>query len=189
MNAVVRYIVRGVYHLWYDFHIEGEENVPEEEGFLIAANHRTYADPVLLTMPVKKPVKYMAKEELFKNPLFAAFIRGLGAFPIRRGAGDMGVINDTIERLKSFMCSDYGIAVGIYGYDSAVHGHVPVLAFTLNNGFGGEYPVSAPSDRIVTFKGEISLYAYFSQLCGVKLVNIFYQLAVHSGSLLFKSDI
>ncbi len=100
MNAVVRYIVRGVYHLWYDFHIEGEENVPDEEGFLIAANHRTYADPVLLTMPVKKPVKYMAKEELFKNPLFAAFIRGLGAFPIRRGAGDMGVINDTIERLK-----------------------------------------------------------------------------------------
>ncbi|MBQ7991239.1 MAG: 1-acyl-sn-glycerol-3-phosphate acyltransferase [Oscillospiraceae bacterium] len=100
MNPVIRYIVRGLYHIWYDFRIEGEENVPREEGVLIAANHRTYADPVLLTMPMRRPVKYMAKEELFKNPIFAEFIRELGAFPIRRGAGDMTVINDTVERLK-----------------------------------------------------------------------------------------
>ncbi|MBR4224037.1 MAG: 1-acyl-sn-glycerol-3-phosphate acyltransferase [Oscillospiraceae bacterium] len=100
MNAFVRYTVRGVYHLWYDFKIEGEENVPEQEGFIIACNHRSLADPVLVTMPVRKPVKYMAKEELFKSPIFAAFIRGLGAFPIRRGAGDMGVIDDCVERLR-----------------------------------------------------------------------------------------
>ncbi|MBQ5317101.1 MAG: 1-acyl-sn-glycerol-3-phosphate acyltransferase [Oscillospiraceae bacterium] len=100
MNALVRYIVIGCYHLWYDFRIEGKENVPEKEGLLIACNHRSYADPVLVTMPVRRPVKYMAKEELFKNKLFAAFIRGLGAFPIRRGAGDMQVINDCVDRIN-----------------------------------------------------------------------------------------
>ena len=100
MNAFVRAVVRGVYHIWYDFKIEGWENVPEKEGFIIACNHRSYADPVLITMPVRRPVTYMAKEELFKNKLFAAFIKGLGAFPVRRGAGDMQVIEDCVTRLN-----------------------------------------------------------------------------------------
>ena len=100
MNVIVRTLVIGAYHLWYDFKIEGKENVPEKEGLIIACNHRSYADPVLVTMPVRRQVTYMAKEELFKNKLFAAFIRGLGAFPIKRGAGDMQVINDCVDRLK-----------------------------------------------------------------------------------------
>ncbi len=101
MNAFVRYTVMGVYKLFYNFKIEGWENVPEKEGVIIASNHRSYADPVILTMPMKKPVTYMAKEELFKNKLFAAFIRFLGAFPVRRGAGDMKVIDDCVDILQS----------------------------------------------------------------------------------------
>lgn len=101
MNAFVRYATILAYKLFYNFKIEGWENVPKEEGFIIASNHRSYADPVLLTMPVRKPVTYMAKEELFKNPVFAAFIRSLGAFPVKRGAGDMKVIDDCVEILHS----------------------------------------------------------------------------------------
>lgn len=101
MNAVVRYLGLGVYKLVYNFHIEGWENVPKEEGVIIASNHRSYADPVLLTIPMRKPVTYMAKEELFENKLFAAFIRFLGAFPVKRGAGDMKVIDDCVDILKS----------------------------------------------------------------------------------------
>lgn len=101
MNAFVRYTVIGAYKLFYNFKIEGWENIPKKEGLIIASNHRSYADPVLVSMPVRKPVTYMAKEELFENKLFAAFIRGLGAFPVKRGAGDMKVIDDCVERLES----------------------------------------------------------------------------------------
>ena len=101
MNAVVRYLGLGIYKLVYNFHIEGWENVPKEEGVIIASNHRSYADPVILTIPMRKPVTYMAKEELFENKLFAAFIRFLGAFPVKRGAGDMKVIDDCVDILKS----------------------------------------------------------------------------------------
>jgi hypothetical protein len=83
----------------------------------------------------------------------------------------------------SFMCSDNCIAVGINSDDTAVYGYIPVLAAAPDNGFGGEYPVSAPFDRIGTFKGEIPLYADFSQFGGVKLVNVIYQFAVHKSSL------
>ncbi|MDE7293624.1 MAG: 1-acyl-sn-glycerol-3-phosphate acyltransferase [Oscillospiraceae bacterium] len=99
MNAFIRYSTILVYKLYYNFHIEGMENVPEKEGVIIASNHRSYADPVLLTMPMKKPVTYMAKEELFRNKLFAAFIRMLGAFPVKRGSGDLSVIDQCADRL------------------------------------------------------------------------------------------
>ena len=100
MNAFVRVVVRSLYYLAYNMRFEGIENIPEKEGVIIASNHRSYADPVLLTMYMKRPVHYMAKEELFRNKLFAAFITGLGAFPVRRGAGDMQVIEDSSAILK-----------------------------------------------------------------------------------------
>ena len=101
MNAFVRYTVWGVYKLFYNFHIEGIENIPQDRPLVMASNHRSYADPVILTMPMKRPVTYMAKEELFKNRLFGWFITKLGAFPVKRGAGDMQVIDDSIAILNS----------------------------------------------------------------------------------------
>ncbi len=92
----------GVYKLFYNFHIEGVENIPQDKPLVMASNHRSYADPVILTMPMKLPVTYMAKEELFqKNKLFAWFITMLGAFPVKRGAGDMKVIDDAVDILNS----------------------------------------------------------------------------------------
>lgn len=101
MYAWVRYPVRFLYGLFYDFHIEGEENIPQDKPVVLASNHRSYADPVILTMPMRLPVSYMAKEELFKNKLFGWFIRKLGAFPVSRGSGDMSVIDDSINILNS----------------------------------------------------------------------------------------
>lgn len=101
MNAFVRYTVWGIYKLFYNFHIEGIENIPQDRPLVMASNHRSYADPVILTMPMKRPVTYMAKEELFKNKLFGWFITKLGAFPVKRGAGDMQVIDDSIAILNS----------------------------------------------------------------------------------------
>lgn len=101
MNAFVRYVTMGVYKLFYNFHIEGVENIPQDRALVMASNHRSYADPVILTMPMRKPVTYMAKEELFKNKLFGWFIRKLGAFPVKRGTGDMQVIDDAVDILES----------------------------------------------------------------------------------------
>ena len=101
MYAFVRYAGWFVYKLFYNFHVEGIENIPQDKPLVLASNHRSYADPVILTMPMKLPVSYMAKEELFKNKLFGWFITKLGAFPVKRGAGDMKVIDDAVGILDS----------------------------------------------------------------------------------------
>ena len=50
--------------------------------------YKIFPDPVLLGLGQKRRLNYMAKDELFKNRFFAFIIRHLGAFPVKRGAGD-----------------------------------------------------------------------------------------------------
>jgi len=68
-----------------DFQVEGGENLPKEGGAIIASTHTATLDPVLLGCAFPRPLAFMAKEELFRFPPFAALIRALGAFPVRRG--------------------------------------------------------------------------------------------------------
>ena len=100
--GILRVITIFVLKLKYDLHYEGLENVPRDGGNIFASNHRSYADPYLIAMGVRVPISYMAKEELFhQNIFFTALIRFLGAFPVTRGAGDLGVIDTSVDKLES----------------------------------------------------------------------------------------
>lgn len=90
-----------IYFAAYNVKVEGKENLPKKPGFIIAANHRTYADPPLLAVTsMCAKFSFVAKEELFRNRFFGWFIRKLGAFPVERGRGDIKVISDSVERLR-----------------------------------------------------------------------------------------
>ena len=101
MYAVLRVVVIFIYKILYNLSYEGKDNIPRQGGYIFASNHRGYADPVLLSLPVPKRFAYMAKEELFKNPFFSVLIRAFGAFPVSRGKGDLEVIDTAIGKLKS----------------------------------------------------------------------------------------
>ncbi|MBQ8434922.1 MAG: 1-acyl-sn-glycerol-3-phosphate acyltransferase [Oscillospiraceae bacterium] len=93
--------VKAVYYGFYNVKVEGKENIPQDTGFIIASNHRSFADPPLVAVTSKcSKFSFVAKEELFKNPLFGWLIRKLGAFSVVRGKGDMKVISDAVERLE-----------------------------------------------------------------------------------------
>jgi 1-acyl-sn-glycerol-3-phosphate acyltransferase len=85
--------------LMFDLKAYGVENVPPRGGVLLVSNHQSYLDPVLLGVPIKRPMSYLAKSELFENKYFGGLIRGLNAFPVRQGAGDVGAVKETIKRL------------------------------------------------------------------------------------------
>jgi 1-acyl-sn-glycerol-3-phosphate acyltransferase len=84
----------------FDLKCYGTENVPAEGGVLLVSNHQSYLDPVLLAVKLKRPMSYLAKSQLFKNPAFAWLITSLHAFPLRQGKGDKGAIEETIRRLQ-----------------------------------------------------------------------------------------
>ncbi len=99
--TLLRVIVLGLYHIFYDIHFEGTQNVPKDGGNVFASNHRSYQDPVFIALHTRTPLSYMAKEELFQqNILFTGLIKFFGAFPVSRGKGDTAVIDTSIEKLE-----------------------------------------------------------------------------------------
>ena len=64
--------------------IGGINNVPADGPLIIASNHRSYLDPVILASFLPRRVYHMAKRELFHNPAFARLITFFGAFPVDR---------------------------------------------------------------------------------------------------------
>jgi 1-acyl-sn-glycerol-3-phosphate acyltransferase len=85
----------------FDIKVYGRHHVPMEGGVLLAANHQSYLDPVLVGVQLGRPLSYMAKADLFENPALAWLIRSLEAFPVRRGEGDKAAIETTIRELQA----------------------------------------------------------------------------------------
>lgn len=99
---VGRVAVNIFFRTFFRLKIEGKENIPDEsERFIICANHKGYFDPPLVGLAMPFQIGFMAKEELFRNKLFGAFIRKLGAFPIRRGKSDFGALRSSIKMAES----------------------------------------------------------------------------------------
>lgn len=64
--------------------VTGLGNVPSNGGAIICANHSSFLDPVILAVALPREVHHMARDTLFRNPIFAKLITALNAFPIKR---------------------------------------------------------------------------------------------------------
>ena len=73
--------------------INGKSNIPSHGGVILAANHVTNLDIFPLQLAVDRPIFFMGKSELFKNPILHYVFRNLGAFPVFRGERDEWAIN------------------------------------------------------------------------------------------------
>ena len=65
----------------------GREHIPDGP-VILAANHRSFLDPWVIGVCLRRPIYFVAKQELFKNRLVAWLLNSLGAFPVRRGESD-----------------------------------------------------------------------------------------------------
>jgi 1-acyl-sn-glycerol-3-phosphate acyltransferase len=84
-------------------HIEvtGRENVPTEGGLIVAGNHLSFLDPLLAGVVTPRDLTFMSKIENFQiHPLASWALRNYGAFPVRRGEGDVGAIKKALQVLR-----------------------------------------------------------------------------------------
>lgn len=88
--------------------IYGAENVPQQDPLIVVANHASDFDPPIVSSCVRRPVSYMAKEELFQVPVLSQAIRLYGAYPVKRGSADRSAIRAALQQL------DQGWAVGVF---------------------------------------------------------------------------
>ncbi len=77
------------YRLKYKLRIYGRENIPKKGCFIVAPNHESHLDPPLIGVVFIRPLRYFAKIELFKYPVFSMLIRSMGAVPISPNPRDL----------------------------------------------------------------------------------------------------
>lgn len=73
---------------YFGIRFQGTEHIPTSGPLIIVSNHVTYADPVLVSIPVRRPVHYMAWDALFRVPGLSWLIRRLRAFPVEIESAD-----------------------------------------------------------------------------------------------------
>ena len=119
-------VVKPLMKVWFRMRVEGGHNVPEAGPVILASNHRSNMDPVLLASALQRPVAFMAKAELFVGPL-GWIMRWIGQFPVRRG----GIDREALRRTDAVLAR--GSMLGLFpegtrgdGSFSAVH---PGLAY------------------------------------------------------------
>jgi 1-acyl-sn-glycerol-3-phosphate acyltransferase len=85
----LRAVTEAVFRVVFTYDCLDEEKIPERGPAVIAANHPSYLDPVLLSLQVARPIRFMAWEKLFRVPLLGSLMRVFGAFPVdvRPGRG------------------------------------------------------------------------------------------------------
>jgi 1-acyl-sn-glycerol-3-phosphate acyltransferase len=94
-------VLRGLFRL----EATGLDRLPAEGGFVLSANHTSSLDPWPLGLPLwpERQLFFMGKVELF-NPVLGPLLRAGGAFPVRRGEGDIEAIETAVR-----ICKEGGI--------------------------------------------------------------------------------
>ncbi|MEM9219259.1 MAG: lysophospholipid acyltransferase family protein [Cyanobacteria bacterium P01_F01_bin.150] len=101
-------VVHPLFLTYFQGKIYGAENVPKNGPLLVVSNHASNFDPPLLSNCIQRPMAYMAKEELFRTPVFKQAIELYGAYPVKRGGNARSAIKSALNRLER------GWAVGIF---------------------------------------------------------------------------
>ena len=90
MLALARLVTWWILRTLFAVEYHGVGNVPLQGAVIIAGNHPSYLDPVLVGMPVKRRIRFMAWDALFRVPVLGSVMRSFGAFPVdlTRGKGE-----------------------------------------------------------------------------------------------------
>lgn len=152
---------------------EGWENIPSQGPVIIASNHISNWDPVVVALSVKRPICFIAKAELFKNVVLEKLFKHLNAFPVKRGTADRQAIRQALEILEQ------GKVLGIfpegqrqkYDTEGKAHSGIAMLALKSNApvvpvaciGTGRFIPVGWLSPLIVRIGKPIYLKEYHGQ--------------------------
>jgi 1-acyl-sn-glycerol-3-phosphate acyltransferase len=100
--------VRFLFNFVMRMEVVGLENFPPEGPVVLAANHVTNFDVFPMQFALPRPIFFMGKAELFKNPLMDVVLRNLSGFPVNRGEKDQWAMRHAAKVLN------HGLTLGMF---------------------------------------------------------------------------
>jgi 1-acyl-sn-glycerol-3-phosphate acyltransferase len=99
-----------IVRFWGRMEVTGLDVLPESGPVILCANHDSYWDTVTVAAALRsrRQVHALAKSSLWKNPVMARVLDGMGQIPIERGTGDTAAMDRAIQGLRE------GICIGIF---------------------------------------------------------------------------
>lgn len=97
----LRFFLFWASRLFFHLEVRGREYIPKEGGFILASNHASFLDPILLGVACPRILNFAARDSLFKIPLFGLLIFNVGAFPIKRWSADLSAVRESVRRLQA----------------------------------------------------------------------------------------
>ena len=101
-------IMQNVFCFWLGYRARGQERLDEAEGGLVLANHQSFLDPLLIGLPLHRPISYVARDSLFTIPVIGWILRNTYVMPISRESASSASLRETIRRMQ------HGYLVGLF---------------------------------------------------------------------------
>ena len=98
--SAFRYLFRYLLVAFFDFRAFGAGQVPQQGGVVLASNHQSFFDPILIGLPLRRRIRCAARDSLFRNPIIGLALRAVGGTPISResfGAEDLKNLVQIVE--------------------------------------------------------------------------------------------
>lgn len=97
---VERRVCDVLFHTLWPLRVRGSEHIPKKGAAIVVCNHLSMVDPFIVAYGVRRIICFMAKEELFRNPIVGFIIRVTGAFPVDRSRMDAAAMRTAMTVLK-----------------------------------------------------------------------------------------
>lgn len=96
----IRLFLLAIFKIFFRIKVNGQENLPDSGPVILLSNHISLLDPPLLAAVSPRPVRFMAKKELFENPILRFILFLADAFPVDRKKNDITAVKKALSVLK-----------------------------------------------------------------------------------------
>lgn len=81
--------------------VDGAENIPDDGAAILASNHLSFLDHMLLPLATRRQIYFISKIEHFEKKFRGWFFRKIGVIPLKRGEGDEQAFERALETIRS----------------------------------------------------------------------------------------
>jgi len=90
-----------VCRFYFRIEFEGVERVPKSGAMIVAPNHVSYLDPLWVSIPINRPLRYMTWDRMTQLPVLGPLMLAYGSFPVNIQRGDRAALKASLEQLRA----------------------------------------------------------------------------------------